>query len=134
MTPVRITLATLATATPQAVFDQAARHLLTQGTRSSEYRGGATQCLYRASLRPDGTIACAAGCFIADSEYKPDMEGGRCHSLAESMGITAHMDLIQRLQNIHDDEDPGDWASELRTLANADGLSSAVLDEFDPIA
>lgn len=135
MTPVRIiTLATLATATPQAVFDQAARHMLTQGKQSTEYRNGVTNCLYRADGRADGTIACAAGCFVAPNKYDPNMEHNRWHVVAFEAGVTSHVELIERLQNIHDDERPDDWADNLRELANADGLSSAVVDEFDPIA
>jgi hypothetical protein len=108
----RITLATLPAATAQQVFDQVARHLLTQGRQARN----AEACAYRGS---EGTM-CAAGCLMSDEEY------------AKRGGVVppGHTDLIQSLQAVHDDVDTDEWSEELHELAANCRLSPAVLEEF----
>ena len=71
-----ITLKTLPQATAQEVFDQVAKHLLTQMKKSVAKRAAESAsdskdyCMYRGF---DGT-KCAAGCLISDDEYKPEFE------------------------------------------------------------
>ena len=121
-----ITLKTLATASEQEVFDQVARHLLTQGCCSKDELG---DCLYR---NPDG-LQCAAGCLIGDDEYLPRMEGWDWDSLAdEGFPVPSeHEVLIIRVQRIHDNISPSKWRRRLGVLATELKLSTAVLDEFD---
>ena len=63
-----ITLATLAQATPQEIFDQSANHLLAQNKPAAVKNN---RCRYRIGRH----LKCAAGCFISDSEYRSYMEG-----------------------------------------------------------
>jgi hypothetical protein len=131
----RITLATLPAATAQQVFDQVARHLLTQGRQARN----AEACAYRGS---EGTM-CAAGCLMSDEEYAKLTDtsvDGRATLGIEGLNWEAlqrggvvppgHTDLIQSLQAVHDDVDTDEWSEELHELAANCRLSPAVLEEF----
>lgn len=119
-----ITLKTLPQATAQEVFDQVARHLLTQNKRSTNI---AEDCVYRGS----GGLQCAAGCLIADDEYRPGMEGNSwCGIVASGYAPIQHRDLISDLQNLHDTQSTVYWKEELHRTARIWGLSPAILDEF----
>lgn len=117
-----ITLATLPQATAQEVFDQGARHLLTQGVRAFDDEHEV--CVYRY-----GALRCVGGCFIADDEYNPGrMEQKDWYELVGAeLAPAKHADLIRRMQSIHDVDDPKTWAQGLRRLAAEYGLSPAVL-------
>lgn len=85
-----ITLATLKDATAQEVFDQGVEHLLSQGVQCSEV--GA--CCYRL-----GSLKCVGGCFIADSEYTPEIERNDWNSLViYEIVPKEHQLLIRNLQ------------------------------------
>ena len=119
-----ITLKTLHKATEQQVFDQVAKHLLTQKQQAMLHGN----CQYRTP----GGLKCAAGCLIADDEYSEDLESnGWGHLTANSRVPVAHSSLICSLQNIHDEYDPVDsWYPELYDLAENLGLSTTVLNQF----
>lgn len=123
-----ITLATLFDATPQEVFDQAVRHLLTQRQRAVNADGG---CVYRV---PNTDLKCAAGAFISDEEYRPDMEGKTIHAVVVDESLMqleeAPLEVLLALQTIHDNYDAEEWPEELGTLAASYGLDSSVLNEF----
>ena len=113
-----ITLATLEQATEQEVFDQVAKHLLTQMKHASSEG----DCQYRTS---DG-LTCAAGCLISEEEYKklssdasPAPEGMSWRNLVRECGEIPekHLKLIADLQDIHDDNNPDCWEEELQNLA-----------------
>ena len=131
-----ITLATLEQATAQQVFDQVARHLLTQNAKSGvqydkvDDTSEPFRCLYR---DPEGR-KCAAGCLIADDEYKEEFEDSGWASLVLTSRVqtTAHIDLIRDLQYVHDNNEPNDWLARLRDVASYNHLNPAVLDEFVP--
>ena len=117
-----ITLKTLPQATAQEVFDQAAKHLIAQGERSTEHDG--TACLY---LSPDG-LKCAAGCFIGDDEYTGEYEANDWAILIdEEVAPQIHDALIINLQSIHDRHQPCEWPSLLQELAESLGLNSQVI-------
>ncbi len=119
-----ITLKTLPQATTQEVFDQVARHLLTQNQKSM----GSDRCLYRG---PNG-LKCAAGCLIGDDEYDPLFD-----SLTSSLTSTGwgslvnnnlvpkdHQELIVELQQVHDQlQVHSNWRDDLINLAIRLGLS-----------
>ena len=110
-----ITLATLHQATPQEVFAQSANHLLAQNERSAIKNN---KCRYR-----EGTLKCAAGCFIEDSEYHAEMEGQQWRSLTiDGLVPIAHGYLIANLQNIHDNYPIDKWPERLKNLADSLGL------------
>ncbi|MFM1991312.1 MAG: hypothetical protein RJA99_4269 [Pseudomonadota bacterium] len=107
-----ITLATLPQATAQQVLDQVARHLLTQGATS--YGRGAIVCAYRS----DGGWRCAAGCLIADDEYREDWEGQNWANLCrEGLVPVTHRALILDLQGLHDCAGPDTWERGLAVIA-----------------
>lgn len=122
-----ITLDTLNDATPQEVFDQVATHLLTQNARSTGGdRGG---CFYRS---PTG-LKCAAGCLIADDEYRGRMDEGNStwRDLFQRGLIPTrrHMNLIEELQNAHDQQDTMDGVFEdMRQTARHFALDESILD------
>lgn len=106
-----ITLATLHKATEQEVFDQVARHLLTQNAKSLR---SDIDCAY---LSSDGK-KCAAGCLIAKDEYHTIIEGTIWSGLVSKYKYTeAHKDLIYKLQRIHDFHYVSDWKLKLTELA-----------------
>ncbi len=118
-----ITLATLPKVGAQAVFNQAARHLLKQNKKS--YRRGKYdgQCLYR-----DGKgNKCAAGCFISSREYEfknMSAREGDAWDMLINLGIAPekHSDLILELQNVHDSYPASQWPRRLRKVADNFGL------------
>lgn len=117
-----ITLATLAQAHAQEVFDQVARHMMTQKEKSQDNHS----CLYRS----DG-LKCAAGCLIADEEYSKDFERKGWGGLVQEGSVPgAHELLIKDLQRVHDLKDPEEWKDWLLEVAEEYELSHGVLDDY----
>lgn len=113
----QITLANLSEATEQEVYDQVATHLLTQNCKPKERDYGL--CLYRG---PNNT-KCAAGCLIADSEYRREMEGVSWRDLARDKRVPLeHSNLIMALQRVHDRSESNEWPIKLKQLALEWGL------------
>jgi len=129
--------------TDQELFDKVAKHLLTQG--GPAMRGDGQGCAYRGM---EGR-KCAAGVLILDEHYSPALEGAivsacslqetarRLRDALVASGVSvAQFPLLRKLQVIHDaaydgswrdDEVLDAWRSGLTSLAQAQGLSSAVL-------
>lgn len=125
-----ITLKNLHLATEQEVFDQVARHLLTQMETSIN----SPKCLYRTEL-DDGTILkCAAGCLIGDDEYTEEFDCGISswsYLIRDSLVPTDNCSsLITKLQGVHDSFDPKEWNYELHNVATEFNLNTEVLNEF----
>ena len=111
-----ITLKNLGEATPIQVFNQAKEHLLKQ-MKKSESGGYDRFYMYRGL----GGLKCAAGCFIADDEYDPDMEDIAWIEVLNKLDgkfpdIRKHAFLISQLQGIHDDYTPDQWETRLGWL------------------
>lgn len=123
-----ITLKNLSEATEQQVFDQVAKHLLTQNARSLRPQPGKVgACAYRGV----DERKCAAGCLISDQEYSPSMEGASWWTLTiKHIVPSAHATLIKELQAIHDSCDVCSWSAALRDLARERRLNTAVIDNF----
>jgi hypothetical protein len=130
-----ITLATLNDATAQEVFDQAARHMMTQFKKSNMHG----ICAYRG----ENGLKCVAGCFIADDEYTPEMDIASNSSWSSLLHSnlrqhTKHDFLIIELQQIHDRGGSGwcgdlrYWSKQLFELAVIYELNADVLKEFKP--
>lgn len=109
----------------QETFDTVARHLLTQGQRSTA-GDGAKACRYRGS---EGR-KCAAGVLISDAVYVEDMEGFGWTAVCDRYPQVpqAHCELINELQRIHDTAEPHAWPDALRRLAYANNLDPKVVD------
>lgn len=121
----KITLANLAEATEQQIFDQVAVHLLKQGVRSVDT---SARCLYRGP----GSLMCAAGCLIADEEYKPEFdELGSWGILIEHGHVPAkHECFIGMLQRLHDNKRLTESYHELLVqFAKDHRLDSSVLNQ-----
>ncbi len=113
-----ITLKTLPQATAQEVFDQVARHLLTQGKKSISENN--QYCMYRGF----NDTKCAAGCLIADDEYRSEFEIKTWAELVIGGYVVSknHYVLITKLQDIHDCHEPEDWRVILNNLAEESDL------------
>lgn len=111
-------------ATAQEVFDKAVEHLLKQNCKSENEWGN---CLYR---DPNG-LKCAAGPFIPDSIYNPEMEGKGWYTLTNiySELKSQNDELIFQLQRIHDNDEPEVWVDELANLADEYNLNFNKQDE-----
>jgi hypothetical protein len=106
-----ITLKTLPAATLMEVFQQCSDHLLQQGAKSIKDDGS---CQYK-----NGSMSCAAGCFISDEEYDPAMESIAWDGLVEKSRFKApenHRILISDMQHIHDDHPVEEWPERLAEL------------------
>ena len=108
-----ITLATLPQSTEQEVFDYVAHHLCTQNEKSTLVED--TQCVYRNF----NNLKCAAGCLIADNEYKGSFEGNSWEELiAKDLVPSDHEVLIMDLQHVHDGFDVSNWGVQLSYVAD----------------
>lgn len=121
-----ITLATLAEATEQEVFDFVASHLLTQNETSIVN----FQCKYRG----DNGLKCAAGVLIADEEYLPSfdespVECGWYSLVLKELVPNAHSEFIRELQWVHDTDKPYRWFYELERVAKAHDLDFTYIKE-----
>lgn len=127
----------------QEIFDKVARHLLTQNRPARDVYSD--NCRYRT----ENGLKCAVGCLIPDDKYTPEIENvgiswllvpttseeiirkrRTLRELLSDLGLLDHCDLLTRLQEIHDDFDPEEWADELRDAAFESELNPAVLEEF----
>lgn len=117
-----ITLETLSKATAQQVFDQVVQHMLRQGEPAISDTGN---CSYRYNTG-DRMLKCAAGCLIADSEYRKEFDDADNSSWIHlaNMGAvpSAHVQLIAGLQRIHDQNSPKHWEIDLQEYAFENGL------------
>ena len=111
----------------QEIFDKVAVHLLTQKKKAVD-DGNAGFCMYRA---PDGG-KCAVGCLIPDEDYRTSMEGESVAYLSDHFESCAwmykYLDLLCKLQGLHDNFTPSEWPLALREIATDFKLTSSVMD------
>jgi hypothetical protein len=107
--------------TAQEIFDAVAKHLLAQGEKSEGLVANGMSCRYRA-----GNLACAVGCLLTDTEAKIN-EGMNVYGAEFNVALDRHLHLLDHLQKTHDHTPVEDWREKLRALAQACGLSAAVL-------
>ena len=110
-----ITLETLHIASNQDIFDQCINHLRQQGEPAMTDEASRT-CQYRYN-----GLKCAIGCFIANDEYNPAMEGCTWSILhikyiKTDMPSYRHT-LLRNLQNIHDTYYTNEWEYQWIQLA-----------------
>lgn len=119
----------------QEIFDKCAKHLLTQNKKSMTSPSvGVPYCAYRG----DNGLKCAAGIFITEEEYKPELEGFNSNDNNVSIALrrsgfpetNRSWILLMKLQSVHDAHEPCDWKNELRQVANYFSLNTNVLKEF----
>jgi hypothetical protein len=123
-----ITLANLKDSNAQEVFEFVAHHLLTQNEKCMlNY----LECAYRNS----NGLKCAVGCVIADDEYSPILDECVNCSIAylvkeKKIKIDKHLELLQKLQGIHDGCPVFLWKDELKNLADSEGIITEILNKF----
>lgn len=116
----------MAQVTAQDIFDMVAQHLLTQNKQAQDEVG---DCQYRT----DDGLMCAVGCLINEDEYSPQYEGCSCdhedvieaveRSLGIEISVEGHVyNLLERLQQVHDNWKPEDWRELLASVASEHGL------------
>ena len=100
------------------VFKKVSEHLLTQNEQALD---GNWECVYRS----DTGLKCAVGCLIDDEFYSEDLEysvfdrtGSVANALHKSGVILTNeiLDLLRRLQKLHDFKEPESWQEELEKL------------------
>ena len=128
-----ITMRNLHLATEQQVFDQVAKHLLTQNAKALAWSGG---CQYRLLLDDGTVLKCAVGCLIADNEYGSKIEGELYGSneFNEFFGFkdeVPHFFLLRRFQSLHDSYDVSTWKERLEQIALDFNLNTDILEEFN---
>ena len=123
-----ITLKTLPQATALEVYLQCREHLLKQNKQSKRILiDDVEDCAYRG----ENGLKCAAGCFIADDEYVPEMDtngegwtDSTWNTLVKYELVPPdHHRLIRDLQKVHDLSEPSLWPSKLDELAVKYGFS-----------
>lgn len=107
----------------QDLFDRVATHLLRQGKRSMSSNG--IECAYRGQ----NGLSCAVGCLIPDDAYHQGLEGltATAKSIQDGLPFSVNVDLLQRLQDVHDTTEPPVWRNRLRDLAQDYDLKVTVL-------
>jgi hypothetical protein len=105
--------------TKQETFDIVAAHLLKQGAKSMV---GDDYCAYRGECG----MKCAAGALIPDEEYRAEFENqtvcdSQISTLIKELGHDVN--LVRRLQRLHDNRDVNEWPQALRALATSEGLA-----------
>ena len=112
-----ITLKTLEQASRQEVFDQVATHFLRQNLKAVTI---GRNCQYRVECPSGSCLKCAAGCLIGDEDdFDHEVYGNLEWPLLVNDGVVpdSHVDIILRLQRIHDKVSPEYWEGALRGLA-----------------
>lgn len=124
-----ITLKNLHKASKQAVFDQVATHLLKQNKQSlgsihieSPKEQG---CAYRG----ENGLKCAAGCLMADDEYRWGWENWGWGQLVSAKEVPRnHRLLILALQGVHDKYFPNLWRGNLELVAKKFKLNTDAIN------
>lgn len=114
----------------QQTFDTVVTHLRKQNAKSSDEDD---DCFYRG---PNG-LKCAAGCLISDESYDPAMEGCKVECIGDlkhhvtkdgayaklGKALEGHdLNLVAKLQDIHDDRSIRKWEDCFRKLAKKHNL------------
>ena len=104
----------------QEIFNKVVTHLLTQNARSFNAVDG--KCLYRG----DKGLKCAVGCLITDEYYHPNLEGRYAGADAVLQAVLDSLevfwsqklvDLLIKLQRVHDERSTDSWQAEINAVA-----------------
>ncbi len=98
--------------TNQEAFNVAVRHLLGQYEVALTATSG---CSYRGRYG----LMCPIGAMIPDAQYSAGFEGQKVHLIYNQVPALAGADveLLTRLQNVHDMYKPKDWVVQLLDVA-----------------
>jgi len=112
--------------TDEGVFEFVKQHLINQGQKSlqhieteDDHLTKHNSCRYRGIQN----LKCAIGCLIEDDFYDPDMEQRDIGSdfvkiiVRQSLpNWKPNWDMLQDLQELHDECDPEEWENKLEKL------------------
>ena len=118
------------------IFNKVEKHLLKQNEQSIDAttllfgNGEGENCRYRT----DSGLSCAVGCLMTDDMYDSSLEGDSVTDVAVVEALTPiigvsprhqakKIDLLNRLQIIHDDGQVDTWAYKLSALKLAFNIS-----------
>ena len=136
----------------QHIFDKAAVGMLRQNRRSGRDKPvhkGSGQTSFGCEYRGADGCKCAVGFLIHDDDYDPVIENvtirnllGGWGTFSEDLGAVRlwealgkpdfdgeRMDLLKRLQDIHDQKNLKEWKSNLKVLADDFNLSTKTIDK-----
>ena len=126
--------------TTQELFDKVAVHLLTQDQRSMGHFIGHSDDRPQCAYRGDKGRMCAIGCLITDEHYDIALESKLLYgpspgsnakgsdpylAVVNSIGrelTNVEVDMLMRLQEVHDKRTVCSWPFELRFWATNFGL------------
>jgi hypothetical protein len=123
----------------QEIYNKVAAHLIAQGVRSVGFN---CYMLPSCRYRGDKGLMCAVGCLISDKHYFSTLEGVNVmgknviRALENSLGTTlavCTLDLLQKLQLIHDKELCDTWKVHLETVGRKHHLNTDVLNSVHPL-
>lgn len=117
----------------QEIFDKVAKHLLTQKVKClNKYR-------YYAYFDAETNMKCAVGCLIPSKDYSKKFEKlcvdsyivNEVTNFFRDSGYSENeLDLIGKLQVLHDRYEPGCWRDRLKLLAKIYSLDDKILESF----
>lgn len=120
--------------TLQEIFNKVKSHLLTQKVRAQTEDKLSVYGGYFCAYRGDNGTKCAVGCLIADEHYRPECEWasvytGRVQRALIASGVPIGADprtinLLSRLQAVHDLKSPEEWDTALTEVAQQYGLET----------
>lgn len=107
--------------TLQEVFNASVTHLLTQNAKSMLPKEKRTNSGANCAYRGENGMKCAAGIFIADTEYSSTQEGVKWGNVVTKITDTREVPevhrLINKLQSVHDFSKVSEWPERLELLA-----------------
>jgi hypothetical protein len=130
-----INLSNLESSSEQEVFNFIVSHLMHQKCKSINVKRKLERgpydgqfCSYRYVDAMGKILMCAAGCLISEEEYSETFEDETWSSLADRGLVPKHhLNLIFRLQLVHDNSSVINWPDRLRTIAEEFDLSPILI-------
>ena len=109
----------------QQAFDKMVTHLFTQKEKAFMKGLG---CQYRMA----NGLRCAVGALIPDEDYSVDFESRKVGSIVRHIPALQGLsvELLARVQSIHDNNRPVDWFSRLSYTCDQLNLDDTVLNTF----
>ena len=112
----------------QQAFDKMVTHLFTQKVQALDTNG---TCQYKV----DNGLKCAVGALISDADYNEEFEGSPVHDIIYNIPDLVHLDIdiLTRVQCIHDEFAPKHWFRELSNTCALFNLDYAILKTFEEV-
>jgi len=103
----------------QQIYDTVSAHMLKQRKKAIITSGKGQICVYRTA----SGLKCAAGCLVPDDIYNEAMEEMMWRHIVRDYPLPDHLkqheaiELVLRLQRLHDKTEPEEWELGLREIA-----------------